>query len=223
MSAASRPGSAGGRGDAASTAPWRARLLLGMLAAALLGVLALIVALALGWNNPRPARPPDWEAPGLPQTLTAGAGARAGALLERTGDTLTLEGQATPLGGSHYNAYGLLYRAQDADHGYVAALGADGYYAVLRLDGGQETALVDWQQFPHVRRGQQTNRLRVACSGPTCQVFINDEIAATVTDAMWTEGWVGLWARSFDEGPISVEFSSLRVWAGSPDEQAARP
>ena len=48
---------------------WRAGV--GLVALALMVGLALIVALALGWNNPHPTRPPDWEAPGLPLSLEA--------------------------------------------------------------------------------------------------------------------------------------------------------
>jgi hypothetical protein len=175
--------------------------------------LALIAALALGWNNPRPGRPPDWEAPRLPRRLEAPPGGTALSLLSHPVDDFTLEVIARPLAGPDAGlyAYGLTYRAQDATHYYRFAVGADGYYAVVRVDGESVIPLVTWQQFPHVERGRRPNRLLVTCSGPSCTFRINDEYAATVEDDRWLSGDVGLWAQSSEEGAV-LEFRSVRVW-----------
>jgi hypothetical protein len=171
---------------------------------------ALIMALALGWNSPRPSRGPDWEPAGLPLSIVAGSGETATRLLGYVAGDAAFEVEALPL-GPDLNGYGLAYRAQDPTHCYVFAVGSDGYYAVLRVDGGEEMALVDWQQFPHVRRHRQPNRLRVECAGATCRFFINEEYAATVEDATWFSGDVGLWVHSL-EGTVTVEFPAARVW-----------
>jgi hypothetical protein len=73
---------------------WNGALVL--MALVLAGGLALIVALALGWNNPRPTRPPDWQAPGLPLRLEATADRTAATLLGWSGSDFTLEGEAVP-------------------------------------------------------------------------------------------------------------------------------
>ena len=185
---------------------------LGLMALVLAGALALIVALALGWNNPRPTEPPDWQAPGLPLSLEAAPNEAGVTLLGHLSSDFTLEGEAAPLPGPEFNGYGLVYRAHDTTHYYAFVVGSDGYYAVLRVAGDQETPLVDWQQFPHVRRGQGVNRLRVACTGPTCRFYINDEYATTVTDDAWLTGDVGLWVRSFGDGDVAVQFLNLRAW-----------
>jgi hypothetical protein len=186
---------------------------LGLMALVLAGGLALIVALALGWNNPRPARPPDWQAPGLPLRLEATSDRAAVALLGWSSSDFTLEGQAVPLSGPEFNGYGLVYRAQDGAHYYVLAVGSDGYYAILRVAGDEEVPLVDWQQFPHVRRGRGANRLRLSCAGPTCRFYVNDEYATAVEDEAWLAGDVGLWVRSFGDETVAVEFLDLHVWA----------
>jgi len=188
---------------------------LGLMALALAGALALIVALALGWNSPRPIRAPDWEASGLPLHLKASQGETATLLLGYPSSDFTLEVEAIPLSGpdSDFNGYGLVYRAQDATHYYAFAVGSDGYYAVLRVVGDEETTLVDWQQFPHVHRDQQANRLRVACAGAICRFYINDEYATTVEDDTWPAGDVGLWARGFGNGGVTVQFLNARAWA----------
>jgi len=185
---------------------------LGLMTLALATGLVLIIALALGWNSPRPTRPPDWAAPGLPLTLEATSDEAVVTLMGRPSSDFTLEVEAVPLSGPDFNGYGLTYRAQDSAHYYAFAVGSDGYYAVLRVAGDEETALVDWQQFPHVRRGQQANRLRVACAGATCRFYVNDEYAATVEDGTWLAGDVGLWVRGFGDGGVVVQFVSVRVW-----------
>ena len=189
---------------------WRASL--GGIVLLLAGGLALIVALALGWHSPRPTRPPDWQAPGLPRRLDAAPGAASVRLLGHPAGDFTLEGQVLPLSGPDFNGYGLAYRAQDANHYTVFAVGSDGYYAVLRMAGDEETALVDWQQFPHVRRGRQPNRLRVTCAGPACHFYVNDEYATTVEDGTRLMGDVGLWVRSFGGEGVAVQFLDVRTW-----------
>jgi len=189
---------------------WRASL--GGIVLVLVAGLALIVALALGWHSPRPTRPPDWQAPGLPVRLVAAPDEVAVSLLGHSVDNFTLEGEVLPLAGPDFNGYGLVYRAQDTNHYTVFAIGSDGYYAVLRVTGDEGTVLVDWQQFPHVRRGRQPNRLRVTCAGPACRFYINDEYATTVEDSTWLVGDVGLWVRSFGDEAVTAQFLNVRTW-----------
>jgi len=185
---------------------------LGLMALALAGGLALIVALALGWNSPCPTRPPDWEAPDLPLYLKAPPNETTMSLLGHPGSDFILEVEAVPLSGPAFNGYGLVYRAQGPAHYYAFAVGSDGYYAVLRVAGDEETPLVDWQQFPHVHRGRQANRLRVTCTSATCRFYVNDEYATAVEDDTHLAGGVGLWVRGFGDGDVAVQFVNVRVW-----------
>jgi hypothetical protein len=185
----------------------------GLVAAALAAALLLIAALALGWNDPRPHRAPDWEDPAQPRHLAALANETVLSLLGQSASDFTFEVMARPLAGpeSGFYGYGLVYRAQDPTHYYAFAVGGDGYYAILHIDGSAEAPLVTWQQFPHIQRGQGQNRLRVTCAGPSCDFTINDEYAATVEDDTWLTGDVGLWARGFDE-KVAVQFRGARLW-----------
>jgi hypothetical protein len=184
-----------------------------LMAAALAAALLLIAALALGWNDPRPGPTPHWEDPAHPRSLTAPANETALALLRQTGGDFTFEVIARPLAGpkSGFYGYGLVYRAQDPTHYYAFVVGGDGYYAILRVDGSEESSLVAWQQFPHIQRGREQNRLRVTCARASCDFTINDEFATSVEDDAWLTGDVGLWARGFDEA-VTVEFPSARLW-----------
>jgi hypothetical protein len=186
---------------------------MGLVMAALAAALLLIAALALGWNDPRPRRAPDWEDPAQPRRLAAAANETALSLLGRPASDFTFEVIARPLAGpeSGFYGYGLVYRAQDPTHYYAFAVGGDGYYAILRRDGSEQAPLVTWQQFPHIQRGRGENRLRVTCAGASCDFTINDEHAATVEDDTWLTGGVGLWARGFAED-VAVQFHGARLW-----------
>jgi hypothetical protein len=184
-----------------------------LVTAALAAALLLIVALALGCNDPRPGRAPDWEDPAQPRRLDAAANETALSPLGQPGSDFTFEVTALPLTGpeSGFYGYGLAYRVRDPTHYYAFAVGGDGYYAILRVAGSEEDSLVTWQQFPHIQRGQQQNRLRVSCAGATCDFTINDEYAATVEDLTWLKGDVGLWTRGFSEA-VTVEFRDAHLW-----------
>jgi len=191
----------------------RQRLPAYLLVGILLFSSVLIGALALGWNDPRPGGPADWTDATLPRRLEAVPGEATVSLLDHSAGDFTFEVVAQPLSGpeSGFYGYGLVYRAQDPTHYYAFAVGGDGYYAVLRVDGGEENALVPWQQFPHIERGEGVNRLRVSCAGGSCDFAINDEYAATVEDETRLAGDVGLWARAFEER-VAVRFLEARLW-----------
>lgn len=200
---------------------WLWRSVLVSMTLVLMAALALIVALALGWNSPHPTRPPDWQAANLPRRLEAASGETTVALLEHPIEDFTLEIEVVPLSSpdSGFDSYGLVYRAQDLANYYAFVVGSDGYYAVLRMVGDEETVLVDWQQFPHIRRGQQVNRLRVVCVGSTCRFYVNDEYATTIEENTWLAGDVGLWVRGFENEAVEVRFVTASVWMEGIDHQ----
>jgi hypothetical protein len=193
---------------------WLWRVAIRLLVLLVGAALALVIALAAGWNDPRPADTPDWEAPKLPLRIQAGPGTAAVRLLGHPCGDCTLEVGAVPRSLPDFNGYGLIYRAHDEANYTVFAIGSDGYYAVLRMAGGSETPLIEWQQFPHVRRGQQANLLRVTCARATCRFYINDEYAATVEDDTRMAGDTGVWVRSFEDEAVVADFTAVRVWMG---------
>ncbi len=195
------------------------RAMLAMITLTLIGALILIGALAMGWNSPRPPRPPDECAPGLPRDLEAQPGEIVVSLLDGPGDNcgttnLTVELTASSPGATafDFNGYGLVYRAQDRENYDVFAVGSDGYYAVLQVRDGTPVALVDWRQFPHVRRGAGPNRLRLDCDGSVCRFYVNDEYATTVENETWLDGQMGLWVWSPGDRLTRARFKTLQIW-----------
>lgn len=187
-------------------------LLLATLLVGLAGLL-LVGALALGANSPRPRGVPDWEAPQLPRQIDVASDDSSVSILgDRSGD-FTLEVLAEPIDGRGLRTceYGVVYRAQDEANYYAFVIGADGYYAVARVQEGRTTLLAPWQQFPHIRRNQQANRMLITCSGVSCEFRLNDEYVVKVDDGTWTAGGVGIMARA-PEAEATVRFLYARLW-----------
>ncbi len=169
-----------------------------------------------GCSNPCPRTAPDWQLP-APLVLDAAPfERRAIHLLGQPAEAFTFEALASPLAGADFNGYGLVFRAQSAARYAVFAVGGDGYLAVLWIDGEEETPLLDWRAFPHVRRGRTPNRLRLACAGGACQFWVNDEHVTSLPDDFGPAGDVGVWARHFEGETLRVQFAQLAVWNSGP-------
>lgn len=207
---------------------WLWRSTLALTALVLLVGLGLATALALGWRSPVPRRAPDWTAADLiwrqygdGWTAATGAGyqvqltqpeRRAWAVAARPVADFELQLDVRSLLPSEDVGYGVLYRHQDAANYYLFAIGGDGYFTITLVRKGEPIPLRVWQQWPHVRRGAATNRLRVRCQAALCRFYVNDEFTAEIMDATFLSGEVGLWAQTFSDAALTVAFEELRLW-----------
>jgi hypothetical protein len=214
-------------GDQTEVPSWLWWSVIASLIIVLVTGLGLVAALALGWRSPTPRRSPDWEqadiqwvAYGEGSTTTSPDGYRMRlSQPEQRGwavggplvSDFDLELEARPSASENVD-YGLLYRFQDAENHYRFGVGTDGYYFIGVVRDGEMTPIRTWQQWPHVRRGDETNRLQIRCEGPICRFYINGEFTAEVTDNTFLEGRIGIWAESFSEHPLGVTWSGLRIW-----------
>jgi len=173
----------------------------------------LVTALSMGWNSPRPTGEPDWRSSSLPITLDVSADGSALQLADWSASDFSLEVETGSYNTKDISEAGLVYGAQDANHYTVFAVGNDGYYAVLRVNGTDIEALIPWQRFPHVHRAEQSNRLRVNCCGIICKFFINDEYATSIEDHTRRLGQIGLWASGTSSN-TTVLFTEMQVWQG---------
>jgi hypothetical protein len=199
--------------------------------------LGLVAALALGWRSPTPIRAPDhtvkssawqWHGDGATTVTDTGyqlhlsqpgqqawaiptPGTQAAAIQQV--DDFDLELDTRALISSADAGYGLLYRYQNPDNFYLFAIGSDGYYTIAVVQDGALIPLRAWQQWPHVRRGAATNRLRVRCKGSTCRFHINGEFTAEVIDDTFLAGGFGLWGQTFSDTILKVVFEETRLWS----------
>ena len=174
----------------------------------------LVAALLLGWNNPRPSGPPDWRADDLPILIHAPEEGSAVHLMDWSASDSDLEAEISIRGFNRIGGAGLIYGAESVDRYTVLAVGSDGYYAVHRVMGANVEALIPWQQFPHIKRGAESNLLRVSCCGATCEFFINDEYAASTANPNRKAGQIGLWASGGGSSGITASFTEVQAWQG---------
>ena len=199
---------------------------------ALIGIIALALALAAGFADPPRAGPlwldEDFKA-GVDQwqfVATGGSafGPHAGALVAEftapdqfafgviapppsTDFSMEVAGTADRTAGEAGAAYGLVFDWHDEAHYSAVLVNDNGYAEVYRQAGAEQTNWFVWQQWPPVTG--ETNRVRIDVHGTQVAVRINDERLIEVTAA--TAGKIGVMASS--PGQSRVVFSWVKVWA----------
>jgi len=209
--------------------PWLCWAGVSLLATVLLVGLSLIAALALGWRAPTPRRSPDWTADDAPMLQAQGDGTltltpagyrwhlsapdqHSWATIGRRVTHFDIELLARSSLDSEDIGYGVLYRYQDRDNYYLFAVAGDGYYTIAVVRDGHRIPIRDWQEWPHVRRGAASNRLRVRCRDATCRFYVNGEFTAEITDRTFLTGDLGLWVETFSDPALIVTFEQVRLW-----------
>lgn len=125
---------------------------------------------------------------------------------------LTVE--ASQVAGPDDNEYGVLVRMQDPRNFYALSVSGDGYFLVSRfVDGVRQPLGADWMPSDAVHAGIGTNVLEVVVQGNQVTFIVNGRQLARVEDDRFSHGDVGLYAGSFYEGGVEVQFDNLRVTA----------
>lgn len=115
--------------------------------------------------------------------------------------------------GKNTNNVSLICR-YNSDGWYEFNIGNDGLYSILAYDAGaQEYSLLFNGGSTAIRSGKDTNVYLGVCQGNTLTLYINGELARSVTDSRFNfrEGQVGISVSSFDVTPINVEFERVEI------------
>jgi TolB protein len=125
-----------------------------------------------------------------------------------------IEVDAKPVAGPANGQYGLVFRYSDRNNHYLFRVSADGQIKVDRKAGGEYTELVSWQSASAVKIGQTGNHLKVTCQADRCDLYVNDEMVATITDDTLMQGQFGFMvANPEDAEGMQVAFDDLVVSA----------
>ncbi len=105
-------------------------------------------------------------------------------------------------------AYGLLLGGPE--RALAAAVSSEGYLAIWVDEGGDETALLPWQTWPHVRPGGAENEIRLGRDGDRVSVWVNRErLWEGVISGLGDQ--VGVVAIA-PAGPAEARFTRLELW-----------
>jgi hypothetical protein len=210
-----------------STWLWRSTIIVLVIVVAV--GLGLAAALAFGWRSPTPRRAPDWTAADLTwrrygdgvatvakdgyQLRLSQPDQHAWTVTSQRVTNFDLELDARAVTSNSDVGYGILYAYQDPENYSLFTIGNDGYYSIAVIREGERTSLRAWQQWPHVRRGDATNRLRVRCNETHCRFYINGEFTAAIMDSAFLNGSVGLWAQNYSNDLLAVVFDHIQLWS----------
>ena len=128
-----------------------------------------------------------------------------------------LEVETKLVGGTDDNWHQVFCRNQDDDNYYEFSISADGYYYVSRYTGGEEVLLTGAEATysSYIHQGQGlTNLIHVECIGGILSLSVNGHVLATVTDATFTGGDIGLAASALSGTFTEIAFDNIVVSEG---------
>lgn len=123
-------------------------------------------------------------------------------------DNYSFEGAVNQIAGVQTNASGLLFRSSSGlSSRYEFLITSSGAYSVNKYVGGVFTQLVPWTSSNRIFKGYNMwNRLRVTCSGPSMQFFINGGSVNSLTDGSISSGLAGFVALDTDAAVNVFQF-----------------
>jgi hypothetical protein len=128
-----------------------------------------------------------------------------------------VQAQVQQTAGSTDNNLGLLCRYQDLNHFYAFLISSDGYYAIVRVMGGENMTVLSGDGV-HLMPSEAintdpgaTNEIRALCHGETLTLFVNGKQLAGVVDAQLATGDIGFIASTYAEAPVEVHFDNMIV------------
>ena len=95
--------------------------------------------------------------------------------LDRKFNDMDLRVTARQIAGPDDNQFGVVFRYKDLDNYYAFLISSDGYYSLVKRQGGAPEVISDWGATAVVRQGQVTNEIRIVALGDAFRFFINGE------------------------------------------------
>lgn len=116
-------------------------------------------------------------------------------------------------GSAQVAEMGVICRMQNSYDFYMFTVRSDGYFAIFKMYQGNEHFLsADGYTYSEaIHAGVSTNHLTVLCAGEQLALSINDTLVASVEDASYMVGDVGVVAGAFDEADVNVYYDNFLV------------
>ncbi len=124
--------------------------------------------------------------------------------------------QATKIGGDDDNEFGIICRHANVDNFYVATISSDGYYGFLIRKDGESLVFLNMENMlkaSAIIHGDVMNSIRLDCIGSTLSLYVNGELVDETVDETFASGDVGLYAGTFSIPGTDILFDNFVVRA----------
>lgn len=120
---------------------------------------------------------------------------------------------ATKAGGPDDNAFGVICRYQDNDNFYYLFITSDGYAGIARYKNNEKVVLTGKSLIYSdvIKQGAATNNISADCVGNALTLHVNGQKITSVTDSSFSNGDVGLMAKTYDTPGVDILFDNFIV------------
>lgn len=125
-----------------------------------------------------------------------------------------IEVEATFASGGYDSVFGIICRHLDYDNFYVMVIDSEGYYGIFKTINAGDFTLIGSEYMDYseaIRRGEDTNRLRVVCDGDLLSLSVNGELLLEVNDTDLSGGDVGLIVATGETPNTTLYFDNFIV------------
>ncbi|NLC30311.1 MAG: hypothetical protein GX773_07610 [Chloroflexi bacterium] len=127
---------------------------------------------------------------------------------------VAIEVDATYMGGTADNSFGVVCKFQDIKQYYAVVISSDGAYMIQKRVGGSYQRLTGeyFQLSEQIKPGTMVNRLRVECGQDYLALYVNKELINRVEENTYSQGDVGLIVTTYGEPGLTVSFDNFEVY-----------
>jgi hypothetical protein len=127
---------------------------------------------------------------------------------------VSVEVDATKIGGPDENNMGVICRFQNNDEFYYGLVTSDGYYAIVKST--TEDFIVIGREYIEysdlINQGEATNHIRLDCIGDVLTLYVNGQLIDRQTDTDYTSGQAGLIIATYDTPGTDILFDNFNVY-----------
>ena len=123
----------------------------------------------------------------------------------------TVEVDLQQLSGLEEHNYGIVLREQGGSF-YRFGISGAGEYALFKVQNDRWIRLLDLTESTAIRPGSGFNRLKVTTKGSQISLYANGELLASINDASFAQGAIGLYVEKRGTMDVHVHFDSIKVY-----------
>lgn len=109
------------------------------------------------------------------------------------------------------DVYGLVVRAASEINYYRFLLNCDGLARAERVRNGETTLMQDWTPTGLPPGAPQEVSIGVWVSGKEMRLFANNAFVFSVSDPVFPEGRIGVFARASGDNPVTINYSEMEI------------